>query len=125
MTDLAAVMGIANLPLALDSVRCARENARWYQDNLPKSVLVPWDETGTYWTYMILVKDRDRFQRNMTAFGVATSPVQSIGTRHDLFPKASLPGAEGYSSRNLAIPNGFWVGPEDRERIADAVWRFA
>jgi dTDP-4-amino-4,6-dideoxygalactose transaminase len=125
LTDLCASMGLANLPLALDSVKCARANARWYQDNLPRKVLVPWDETGTYWTYMILVAERAKFMENMAAEGIHTSPVQSIGTRHDLFPKADLPGAQGYSARNLAIPSGYWVSPEDRQRIADAVWRFA
>lgn len=120
MTDIDAALGLANLDAALRSVYEARENARYYQERLPAEVLVPWQESGTYWLYTILVEDRERFMAKMGEYGVAVSPVHAIGTKHDLFPDAELPGAEWYCARNVAIPNGWWLTKEDRERVLAA-----
>lgn len=124
MSDLDASLGIANLPGAVAHVKASRENARWYQANLPSGVLVPWQEEGTYWTYMILVERRAEFMAYMAEKGIHTSPVQSIGTKHDLFPHDRLPGAEWYGARNVAIPSGWWVTDEERAYIADCVVAF-
>lgn len=124
MTDLCAAMGLANLPGTRAAIEAHRENARYYQRVLPDTVKVPWQESATYWTYMILVEERKRFIDYMAEKGIHTSPVQSIGTKHDLFPKASLPGAEWYGARNVAIPNGWWVTPDEREYVAKCVRDF-
>lgn len=121
MTDVDAALGLANLPLALESVRLSQQNAAYYQAHLPAQVLVPWDDLSPYWIYTILVDKRDQFMAFMHQKGIATSPVHAICTKHDAFPKASLPGAEAFTARNVAIPNGFWVTPEDRDRIVTAV----
>jgi perosamine synthetase len=121
MTDLDAAMGLANLPGTRAAIECHRENARFYQRVLPDTIKVPWQETATYWTYMILVEDRKGFMAFMAEKGVHTSPVQSIGTKHSLFPHPPLRGAEWYGARNVAIPSGWWVTPDERQYIADAV----
>lgn len=121
MTDIDAAIGLANLPMVPMVLRGAKDNARFYQERLPKEILIPWQETGTYWSYMVLLEDRKGFMDFMAEKGVHTSPVQSIGTKHDLFPKTPLPGAEWYGARNVAIPNGWWVSHEERQYIVDAV----
>ena len=124
MTDIDAAIGLANMASVRSGIEMARINARFYQQVLPAEIKLPWQETATYWTYMILVERRKEFIDFMAEKGVHTSPVQSIGTKHDLFPKASLPGAEWYGARNVAIPNGWWVTDEERSYIADCVVAF-
>jgi dTDP-4-amino-4,6-dideoxygalactose transaminase len=124
MTDLDAAMGLANLPGTRAAMDAWKENARYYQRVLPVEVKIPWQEGATYWTYMILVEDRKGFMGFMAEKGIHTSPVQSIGTKHDLFPKVRLPGAEWYGARNVAIPSGWWVTEEERSYIAECVMEF-
>lgn len=133
-TDLDASFALANLPLALDSVEASRENARWYQANLPAEVLIPWQEDSPYWLYTILVEGRDgsgmpmddSFKDFMAQNGIAVSPVHARVDKHTAFReyRRSLPGVDWFTARHCAIPNGFWVTPEDREKVAAAVERW-
>lgn len=123
-SDLDACLGLANIPLALDSVARSRDNARWYQENLPDSVLCPFEQAAPYWIYTILVGQRDSFKDFMAERGIAVSPVHAPCTKHDLFQRYNtrdLPGVRWFSEHNVAIPNGYWVSHADRVRIAEAV----
>lgn len=133
-TDIDAAQALANLPLALDSVAKSRENARWYQANLPASVLVPWQEDSPYWLYTILVEGRDgsgmpmddSFKDFMAQNGIAVSPVHARVDKHTAFReyRRSLPGVDWFTARHCAIPSGFWVTPEERDVVAAAVMRW-
>jgi hypothetical protein len=37
------------------------------------------------------------------------------------FPNGPLPGVDAFSSREVAIPVGWWLTEDDSRRIADAV----
>ena len=45
--------------------------------------------------------------------------------QHSGFPSPSGPltGVDAFASREVAIPVGWWVTPEDRERVRLAVWQ--
>jgi dTDP-4-amino-4,6-dideoxygalactose transaminase len=121
MSDLDAAMGLANLPLALQSVEVHRDNARFYQNALPDRILCPWQEEAPYWIFTVLVEDREGFKRFMADKGIAVSPVHAICTKHPVFPQTPLKGADWFAERNIAIPSGWWIGPAERKFVAEAV----
>ena len=124
MNDIAAAIGLANLPGALENVRRSRDNAWFYRERIAAPCHLAYDPDSPEWIYTILVERRDEFMAYMKDAGVMTSPVHAICTKHDAFPKGDTPNAEWFCARNVAIPNGFWVTDEDRERIADLVRRW-
>lgn len=123
MTDLDAALGLANMEVALDSVERSRENAEWYQNNLPAAVLCPYDSRSPYWIYTILVERRDEFKGYMAENGVAVSPVHSRCDEKTVFGgrRPDLPGVDSFCSSNVAIPNGWWVTEDDREKVSGLV----
>jgi dTDP-4-amino-4,6-dideoxygalactose transaminase len=131
LTDLPAALGLANLPHARWIVSRHRENAAFYDralKGIPGVTLPPPDEGCSSWLYSLLADDRDGFQARMTEQSVATSQVHAPNTKHTAFRRAALnaaeplPGVEAFGSRQVAIPVGWWLTSEDRERVAEAVW---
>jgi dTDP-4-amino-4,6-dideoxygalactose transaminase len=129
MNDIAAAIGLANLPHAARLVERQRENAVWYSQALqgvPGVVCPPADPGASWWLYTVLVDDRDAFIGQMTDAGVMSSPVHRRNDEHTAFyfPNGSLPGVDAFASREVAIPVGWWVSNQDREHDAAAVHSF-
>ncbi len=130
MNDIAASIGLANLPYVPWIVGRHRENAAWYSGNLqgtPGIVLPPKDAGASWWLFTLLVSDRAEFIAHMAARGIACSPVHSRNDTHPAFtyPNGPLPGVDHFAAHEVAIPTGWWVTEEQRAQIADAVVSFA
>lgn len=131
--DIAAAIGLANLQFAEWSVARSRQNAEWYTRalaGLPGVTLAPFDPGASYWIFTILVDDRDSFSAHMKAAGVATSQVHARNDKHSAFKACSeargpLPGVDAFDAQQVAIPNGYWVGEEERQHIAAAITDWA
>lgn len=129
MHDVAASIGIANLPEACIGVYKSRANALFYNTvlkNLPGVGLAPFDPGCSYWLYTILVEDREGFVRFMTERGIETSQVHARNDHHDAFKSASispvpLPGLDSFSSRQISIPVGWWLTQKERDLVAHSV----
>lgn len=126
MTDDMATVGLANLPLAIENVQKARENAAWYSfafRGVPGIRLQPYDETCDYWLYTLLADDRNGLIAALGEQQIQASPVHSRNDIHPAyhFPNGPLPGVDYFAAHEVAIPVGWWVTPSDRERIARAV----
>lgn len=125
-TDIAAAIGLANLPHARWIVQQHRANARYYGAALAscrRVTLPPADPTSAWWLYTVLTDDRDGFIAHMAERGIAASQVHRRNDEHSgfRFPNGPLPGVDAFSARQAAIPVGWWLTSEDRERIVDAV----
>lgn len=137
LNDIAAAIGLANLPGLAGAVAAHRENARAITSALfelgcrdhPRVELVPFDEHGSYWVLTLLVDDRPAFEAHMKARGIATSQVHRRNDHQPAFarvaPKVALPGLDRFAARQIAIPCGWWLTATDRERIIDAVASYA
>jgi dTDP-4-amino-4,6-dideoxygalactose transaminase len=134
MTDDQAAVGLANAERIEWVVARHRENAAWYDRalcSIPGVTLPPPDPSSSWWLYSLLVhEDRDGFIRRLAERGVASSPVHAINTRHTAFKRQSrgadsVPNADLFDARHVAIPVGWWLSPDDRERVAEAVWEAA
>ena len=129
MNDLNAAIGLENLPYALAAVESHRKNAEFYHEalkNLKGVILPPKNPDSSWWLYMLLVENRESFQKYMSSRGIDVSPVHARNDKHDAFKSVArnpvpLPGLEFYSQRNVAIPVGWWLTPTNLEYIAEAI----
>ena len=130
MNDLAASIGLANFSHALSAVDTHRDNAEWYAESLkdiPGIRLPPQDRKSAWWLYTILLESDGRqreFVDFMAARDVECSRVHSRNDVHPLFQKyvsPPLPGVDYFDAHQVAIPVGWWVGDNDRSRVAEAV----
>lgn len=129
MNDVAAAIGIGNLPEAILAVGKHRANAAWYGSALSglSHVTLPHPNPhSSWWLYTLLVDDRASFMAWMTERDIATSPVHARNDHHHAFRTMGLsllptPGVDYFSSHEVAIPVGWWLSEEDRNRVAEAV----
>lgn len=134
MNDVAAAIGLANLPHLREVVYRHRQHAAEYHERLgelPGVTLPKRDMGSSWWLYTLLVEERDAFIAYMSDQGIACSPVHSPNHRHTAFRAAThpasgaLPGVEQFADHEVAIPVGWWLTPADRWRIVAAVKSWA
>lgn len=132
MNDVAASIGLANLPHMARVVSLHRQNAAWYAQALqgaPGIVPPEPDPSASWWLYTLLVDDRASLIGHLASRGIAASPVHRRNDAHPAyhFPNGALPGVDHFAEHEVAIPVGWWVGEQDREKIAGAVleWAYA
>lgn len=123
MNDIAAAIGLANLPMAVGHLRRHRENAEY----IAKRLGLPFDPEGSYWFFPYLTERRDEFITFAAECGVETSPVHARNDKHTAFhfPNGPLPGTDYFDANFTALPCGWWLTPEDLETIVACVraWR--
>lgn len=133
MTDDQAAVGLANAERVEWVMAKHRENAAWYDKALRGLDGVsppPPDPGSAYWLYTLIAEDRDALQAHLASRGVASSPVHRSNVFHTAFARQSrgadsVPNADWFDQHQLSIPVGWWVTPEDREKVAAAVAEFA
>lgn len=131
--DIAAAIGLANLLRAEWSVACSQRNAEWYARALALVEGVEtsiFDPVASYWIYSLLVTNRASFSAFLKERGIATSQVHRRNDVHSAFRAVSetrepLHGVDFFDAHQVAIPNGFWVGEEERQHIVSAIWEWA
>lgn len=140
LNDIAATLGLANLPSIAGLLRRQRANANAYGEALAglDGVDLPRpfkdgavaDADNPWWLFTLLVNDRDAFIRFLDERGVAASPVHARNDVHPGFARAvleevPLPGVDYFSSHEVAIPVGWWLTDDDRDRVIEAVRAWA
>lgn len=130
MNDIAASIGLANLPHAQWVVDRHCENAAYYHEALQGVeglVRPPADPSASWWLYCLLVDDRAGFIDHLAERGIAASPVHRRNDTHPAFdyPSGSLPGVDSFSAREVAIPVGWWLSDRDRLDVVLAIKEWA
>lgn len=130
MNDIAASIGLANLPHAQSLVDKQRANAAWYLQRLqgaPGVILPPGDTDASWWLFTVLVDDPTSFIAHLAERSVSASPVHRRNDVHPAyhFPNGPLPGVDAFADHQVSIPNGWWLTDQDREQVAAAVLDFA
>ena len=115
MNDIAAAIGLANLQLAKDNVARQRANALYYDESS--------DPESACWLHTLLVPERDSFIRGLAARGIEASPVHSRNDTQPAFrfPSGELPGVDYFAAHEVAVPVGWWLTNEERERVSGEV----
>ncbi len=129
MNDIAATIGLAQLPHLPGLLAKRRENAAFFNTHLSglehvRLMQEQSDRLSSYWLYTIKVDERVRFIEYMNQNGIAASIVHGRNDRHNIFAHYNSSGLEGldrYSEKMVCIPVGQWVGPEEREKIVKVI----
>lgn len=128
MNDVNATIGLDQLRYVGDLIKTQRENALQYDQALVdmrrvKRLHYFSDRSSACWLYTIRVDDREAFQSFMKSKGVAVSQVHVRNDIHTAFRpfRRNLPGVDEFSRDQVSIPAGWWVTPEDRDHIIQAI----
>jgi len=127
--DIAAAIGLANLPLAQEAVTLCRDNAAYYTRwlaNLPGIEYPDYDPGCSYWLFTLVVADRPAFMVHLAEAGISTSQVHARNDKHSAFKAVSnsriaLPGVDAFDAGQVAIPVGWWLSQAERAHIAATV----
>jgi dTDP-4-amino-4,6-dideoxy-D-glucose/dTDP-4-amino-2,4-dideoxy-beta-L-xylose transaminase len=130
MNDIAAAIGLANIPELPWILGKHWGNALYYHHalaGLPGITRPVWNDGSAWWLYTLLVDDRQSFISWLADHGIAASPVHTRNDTHAAFdfPSGPLPGVDRFASRNVAIPVGWWVSDVDREQIERVIQGWA
>lgn len=83
----------------------------------------PADGLSAYWVYALRARHRDALVAQLHARGIGAQRLHLRNDRYSCFEPAPwpLPGVDAFDAENLAVPCGWWVGDEERARIASAL----
>ncbi len=132
MNNVAAAIGRENLKLLDWILMRHRDNARFYDAAFGRAnrITVATENpvgTSSFWLYTIHVDNRDQLMSKLLEQGIGASKVHARNDMHSAFAKFArpLPKCEEFNRTHLCIPVGWWVSESDRERVAEAVIKFA
>jgi len=130
MNNVTATIGLAQMVGIDHVVDTFRENGLFFDRAIGK---IPGLRTAafepcampSYWLSTVLSDDPSDVERRLAECGVTASKLHRPNHLHRIFSTRQwiLPGLERYYRRMIHIPCGWWVTPEDRERIVQALSR--
>ena len=128
MNDIAATIGLSNLPHMEYLRQIHKDNASNFDFGLEGITGITTLERkpgfdSAFWIYSLLVEDRASFHAAMKSRGIIASQVHE---RNDIHPcmsdfKAHLPSLDANLKKLTHIPVGWWVTEEDCARIISAI----
>lgn len=131
MNDIAASIGIENIPYAKKSVESHRKNSKFLINNINhKEIITPsWDEECSYWIFSmhVLNSRKEEFIQYMNSNLISVSPVHYRNDTYDCtskFRESSLPGVDSFSQTQVCIPNGWWLSETDLNYIVEKIDNF-
>lgn len=129
MNNLAAAIGLSQLPHIDGIISAHRKNAQTYEacfsDN-PRIVLasVPPRAVSSYWVYTLRVvlseAQRDDLLQRLNQLGIGAGLVHLPNDIYSAFEnlRAELPGVERFAASQISLPCGWWLSTFDCENIA-------
>lgn len=128
MNEIAATIGLEQLPHADWIVNRHRANAQYYDaalGGMPALHLLKRreDSISGFWTYALLAERRDDLIRKLHSHGIGAQRLHLRNDDYSCFAGRTrqLPGVTAFDAQNLSIPCGWWVNDEDRERVVECI----
>tara|TARA_B100000965_G_scaffold406699_1_gene447372 strand:- start:3051 stop:4121 length:1071 start_codon:yes stop_codon:yes gene_type:complete len=128
MNDIAASIGIKNIPHAKESVICHRKNSKFFIDSISnKDIVIPdWDDNASYWIFSLHVINgrKDEFMEYMKINSITASPVHYRNDEYDCtieFRDFDLTGVNQFSDTQVCIPNGWWLSSDELNYIVEKI----
>jgi perosamine synthetase len=129
LNDLAAAVGLGNLPDVRTNLARHRQIARTYREALaqvPGVTLLELrsDRESSYWVFTLLVERREDFVCALKSRGVPTSVVHQRIDRNQVFGgiRADLEGQAFFDARQIALPVHPGLSDQQIGQIIGAVW---
>jgi len=128
LNDVAATIGVEQMK-HVDSVLARfHANGRRYSELLKDVAgvsLIPRDprDFETCWAYCFLVENRSGLIAKLAEHGVASGQIHPRNDTYSMFAasRRELPGTDHFAAREICIPSGFWVEPEEQQRIVEII----
>ena len=129
LNNIAATIGLSQLAHVEALVARHRDNGRWFDRALADIAGITLlrrraDADSAYWAYSLRAQRRADLLRKLHALGIGAQRLHLRNDRYGCFAGARsgpLHGVDTFDRENIAIPCGWWVGDEDRARIAEAI----
>lgn len=128
MNDVCATIGLHNMAAAEVNLQKTLANAAYYNKHLSGAEGVALTQTAkdrqsAYWLYTLLVENRSEFCYMMASKGIAVSRVHERNDKHPCTAAfcTPLPNLEVVVKKQICIPVGWWVTPEQREYIVECI----
>lgn len=128
MNDIAAAIGMSNLPEANKSVIETRANTKYMLDNIKNDlfILPEFDDTCSFWLFSMHVKNglKAHFSQYLTDNGISNSPVHYRNDLYDCtapFKEEELPGVTSFDQTQVCIPNGWWLTFKELGHIVETL----
>ncbi len=128
LNDIAASIGLANLPHIPPLAARHKENARVYYDELAGTPGLTLLERrpgfdSSYWLFTIRVASRPAFVDSMTAHGIQVNQVHTRNDRYSTLAafKTDLPQMDRVADDMICIPVGWWLTDDDRRHVIDTI----
>lgn len=129
MNDVAATIGLAQLPYLSEILEARSANATAYRAAFQDLTRVQSTHhidgnQSADWLYTVIVDDQIGFIRHLKEHGIASSVVHMRNDQGAMFApyrRDDLPGLDFFASHMVCIPVGQWVGDAEREKIINVV----
>jgi dTDP-4-amino-4,6-dideoxygalactose transaminase len=128
MNDIAAAIGLANLPGLDESLKVASSNALYYHENLKnvKGLTLPTIPLSkpAWFAYPVFVEDRERFMAKMLERKIETTPMWRRNDFYSTFPQmkpSNLPNMDRRQDHIVFLPVGWWVTMADMYHIVECI----
>lgn len=125
MNDVAASIGLGNLPHVKENVDKQKKNAQYLRANLQNFVKIPTEsEYGhSYWLFTILVENRPKFIEGMLAAGVEVNQVHQRNDKLSCFKEFSsmLPYMDSIENKYVCIPVHWGFTEDNLKYIVEKV----
>ena len=128
MSEISATIGLENLPYADRIVARHHANGQYYGAALAEISglhLLRRRENSVsgFWTYALCAERRDDLICKLLSHGIGAQRLHLRNDGYSCFDGGvrELPGVTTFDAQNLSIPCGWWVGDEERERVAECI----
>ena len=128
MNNVNATIGLVQLTEIEGIINAHIENGKFFDKELQNISGVeqlqyyPGSEPS-YWLYTLKVENRKNFVKKFEENGIMASELHKRSDHHDYLNDfhQDLPELDKFYSKLVHIPCGWWVGKEEREKIADTI----
>lgn len=131
MNNVAAAIGLANLPGALRNADETRKNSGILFSELKDLPGLSFLQAGYYsdpdwWVFGILADRREELIEWLNTLGISSSPLWRRNDKHSVFSEfnCSLPAMDSVEDKILFVPNGWWLSEQDLHRVVDGIKSF-
>ena len=132
MNNIAAAIGLAQLPKTSDVIESHRRNGRFLNDFFQSSrnfrtLELNAKATSSNWVFTMIFKgtrlNRDKLLENLIDEGIGAGLVHLPNHHYSAFEEwnSDLPGTEAFARSQISLPCGWWINPDDCEFIAQRV----
>jgi dTDP-4-amino-4,6-dideoxygalactose transaminase len=128
MNNVDATIGLVQLKEIENIINTHVENGKFFDkelQNIPGTELLKYysGSEPSYWLYTLKVENRDGFIKKLAENAIIASELHKRSDSHSYLNdfNEELPSLDRFYKKLVHIPCGWWVTPDDRNRIVEII----